>query len=203
MSTIQQADAKGVVPTKVSPVKLAHVVLRTIDKFDEMVAWYETVLNARKIWHNPGASFLSYDDEHHRIAIVESPGIKERDGRYVGLDHIAFTYADGEDLLNTFARLKSEGIEPFGCVNHGPTTSLYYNDPDGNRVELQIDNFEDMNDATQLMTDRYETNALGTEFDPQEAYDRMLAGEDVREITRVPDVIGPPDMALVGKLLSS
>ncbi len=70
MSTIQQADAKGVVPTKVSPVKLAHVVLRTIDKFDEMVAWYETVLNARKIWHNPGASFLSFDDENVSIAIV-------------------------------------------------------------------------------------------------------------------------------------
>jgi len=26
-------------------------------------------------------------------------------------------------------------------VNHRPTTSMYYRDPDGNRVELQIDNF--------------------------------------------------------------
>lgn len=197
-AALQQPDAMPV-----SPAKLAHVVLRTIDKFDAMVEWYRTVLNARVIWQGPGASFLSYDDEHHRIAIVQVPGLKERDGRYVGLDHIAFTYENGEQLLNTFARLKASGIEPFASVNHGPTTSMYYQDPDGNRVELQIDNFENMDDATQLMTDRYETNALGTEFDPQDAFDRMRAGEDVRDLTRVPDTVQSMDMALVGKLLSN
>ena len=40
------------------------------------------------------------------------------------------------------ARLKGEGIEPYWCLNHGPTTSMYYKDPDGNKVELQIDNFD-------------------------------------------------------------
>jgi hypothetical protein len=32
-------------------------------------------------------------------------------------------------------------IRPFYSINHGPTTSLYYTDPDGNRVELLVDNF--------------------------------------------------------------
>jgi catechol-2,3-dioxygenase len=38
--------------------------------------------------------------------------------------------------------LKGAGITPFVSVNHGLTTSFYYRDPDGNGVELQIDNLE-------------------------------------------------------------
>ena len=36
--------------------------------------------------------------------------------------------------------LEEVGIQPHVPVQHGPTTSLYYRDPDGNMVELQIDN---------------------------------------------------------------
>ena len=43
--------------------------------------------------------------------------------------------------MSSYARLKGLGIEPDACVNHGVTTSLYYADPDGNQVELQVDNF--------------------------------------------------------------
>jgi hypothetical protein len=38
-------------------------------------------------------------------------------------------------------RKKDMRIRPFYSINHGPTTSLYYTDPDGNRVELLVDNF--------------------------------------------------------------
>src|SRR5687767_14288046 len=98
---------------KVRPVKLAHVVLRTRDKYDEMVRWYQTVLNAEIIFDAPGSAFLSYDDEHHRIAIGRMPNLAHPKEPAVGVDHIAFTYADIEDLLHTYARLKAEGIEPF------------------------------------------------------------------------------------------
>jgi hypothetical protein len=45
------------------------------------------------------------------------------------------------DLVQLAFLNQRSGIRPFFCVNHGPTTSMYYRDPDGNRVELQIDNF--------------------------------------------------------------
>lgn len=35
--------------------------------------------------------------------------------------------------------------------NHGPTTSLYYRDPDGNQIETQVDNFETAEEATAFM----------------------------------------------------
>ena len=46
-----------------------------------------------------------------------------------------------DELLDTYQRLKSDGIVPHGCLDHGMTTSFYYVDPDGNSVELQCDNF--------------------------------------------------------------
>jgi catechol-2,3-dioxygenase len=134
--------------TAISPRKLAHVVLRTKSNFDAMVKWYCLVLGTKIVFNAGRLIFLSYDDEHHRIAIASSEDLAELPPRSAGLDHIAFTYEDIDSLLTTFARLKKVGILPYCSVNHGPTTSLYYHDPDRNRIELQVDNFADMTDAT-------------------------------------------------------
>ncbi len=58
------------------PVKLAHVVFRT-GRYDEMRAWYRTVLNARVQFEDAFLTFPTYDDEHHRIAIGNLPGAEE------------------------------------------------------------------------------------------------------------------------------
>lgn len=187
----------------VRPGKLAHVVLRTRDHLEEMIEWYRTVLAADMIYRNERIAFLSYDEEHHRIAIAGGPDMAERPHRAVGLDHIAFTYDRLADLLATYARLKGEGILPFCNVNHGPTTSLYYLDPDDNRIELQIDNFEDMHDATDLMVDRFDVNPVGVEFDADEWIERLNAGERAEEIVRLPAEQAPPTAQLITRLRSS
>src|SRR6266436_8852114 len=162
----------------VSPRKLAHVVLRTKSNLDAMVQWYCVVLGAQVVFNAGPIVFLSYDDEHHRIAIAASGALAERPLRSAGLDHIAFTYEDIDALLTTYARLKQVRILPFVCVNHGPTTSLYYNDPDQNRIELQVDNFADMNEATTLMQEQFSINPVGAEFDPEELLARLRSGAD-------------------------
>jgi catechol-2,3-dioxygenase len=43
--------------------------------------------------------------------------------------------------LDAYTRLKKMRIEPVIPVDHGPTTSFYYEDPDRNSVELFVDNF--------------------------------------------------------------
>ena len=94
--------------------------------------------------------FVSYDDEHHRVAFIDpgplaekapSEGKTARAGGEVGLHHMAFTYAGLDDLIDNYLRLKELGIRPHRCVNHGVTTSMYYYDPDRNQVELLVDNF--------------------------------------------------------------
>src|SRR6185503_3091823 len=83
------APARG----RIAPTKLAHVVRRTA-RFEEMVAWYETVLAARTVHTDGILAFLTYDDEHHRIAIARIPGLEEAPAMHAGTDHIAFTHAD-------------------------------------------------------------------------------------------------------------
>src|SRR5258707_10715514 len=98
---------------RVSPAKLAHVVLRVRD-LPVMRDWYKTVLQADVTQETAVLSFLTFDDEHHRIALIAFPGIEERgDTMRVGMYHIAFTYARMRDLLQTYERLRDAAITPF------------------------------------------------------------------------------------------
>ena len=40
------------------PVKFAHVVYQT-RRFDEMIAWYERVFEARTVYRNPALAFMT------------------------------------------------------------------------------------------------------------------------------------------------
>src|SRR6202030_1495801 len=133
--TVQRAT------TTITPAKFAHAVLRTT-RFKEMIEWYRTVLGAKIMYENNFLAFMTYDDEHHRIAIAAFPGVVERAPHAAGLDHLAYTYASLGDLVATYERLKAAGITPAVTINHGITTSMYYRDPDGGKVELQIDNYD-------------------------------------------------------------
>ena len=87
------------------PSKLAHFVVRT-PRYEETVRWYQTVLGARVVFSNPMLTFMTYDDEHHRVAVINVPGIPDARRKPAGIDHIAFTFATLGDLLHTYRRLK-------------------------------------------------------------------------------------------------
>ena len=107
----------------ISPAKFAHFVLRT-GQFDRMVAWYQTVLAARIVFREELLCFLSYDDEHHRLALINIPGLPVRHPDAVGTDHVAYAYSSLGELLSTYRRLKAAGILPHWPINHGVTTSM-------------------------------------------------------------------------------
>ena len=109
----------------IRPIKLAHVVLKT-SRFAEIVAWYKQALSAEAAFENDMIAFLTYDDEHHRIAVLNIPGLGPRQAGASGVHHIAFTFGSLGDLLGTFERLDKKGIKPVFCTNHGPTTCLLY-----------------------------------------------------------------------------
>src|SRR5712671_3675594 len=130
----------------VSPSLFAHFVLRTSNR-DPLRDWYLKVLNARQVFENEYISFITYDDEHHRVAFVLAPGLKKAPDDSWGLAHVAYTLADLGQLLSTYRRLKADGIVPVRAINHGPTVSMYYKDPDSNQVELQVDAFRTKQEA--------------------------------------------------------
>lgn len=152
-----------------SPTKLAHVVYMT-NRFDEMISWYERVFEAKVQYQNPAIAFLTYDDEHHRFAFtnmsVFNPNGTDTESS-IGVNHVGYTYANLADLLETYDRLKQLGITPYWRIHHGLTLSVYYRDPDGNRMEFQVDCFANADEARVFMhSDAFAANPIGVEIDP-------------------------------------
>lgn len=178
----------------VSPRKLAHVVFRT-SRYKEVIDWHKTVLNAQVAFSNDFLTFLSYDDEHHRVAIINMPNLEPRPATAAGLHHVAFTFASLGDLMATYVRLRDLNIIPVFMINHGPTTSLYYEDPDTNNIELQIDNYDSIEDATAFFySDAFAENPVGVEFDPEDLLARFKAGESEADLKRRPNA-GPKGLS--------
>lgn len=151
------------------PARFGHIVLRT-GRFKEMVAWYKTVLNAEPMFENKVVAFLTFDDEHHRVAIANAP-ITPRDAAAEGVAHYAYLFNSLTELMTRYAELRAQGITPTYCTNHGFQFSLYYRDLDKNEVELGCDIF-----ATREALNEWFSNGLfaknfyGYDFDPEMAY---------------------------------
>ena len=170
----------------VSPDIFAHFVLRS-SNLPALRQWYRTVLNARIVHDDGTICFLTYDDEHHRLAIVNVAGLHAPDAQCWGLAHVAYGYRRLGDLLATYRRLKQEGIVPYRPINHGPTVSMYYKDPDGNAVELQVDCFPTKEEASAfLQTEAFRQNPIGVAFDPEEMVAAYEAGVPEEELMKRP-----------------
>ena len=178
-----------------SPTKLAHVVYMT-RRFDEMLSWYQKVFEAKAQYQNPALAFLTYDDEHHRfafanMAVFNPNGVETNVAAGVGVNHVGYTYSNLGDLLETYDRLKQLGITPYWRVHHGLTLSVYYRDPDGNRMEFQVDCCANAEEAHAFMhSQAFAANPVGVEIDPDVLLMRYRNGVSVETLLVQPQ--GPP-----------
>lgn len=163
------------------PKLMSHVVYRTY-QFDEMISWYQVVFGARVTSRNERLAFLTFDDESHRFAIGNLnagwPDAKStRTATLVGVDHIAYTFANVTELFSTYERLRSQGIIPYWCIHHGNTVSMYYADPDDNQMEFQVETSAAQQQAGLNAEERSKINgSIGVEFDPDYWLDRLNTG---------------------------
>jgi catechol-2,3-dioxygenase len=188
--------------SRIRPTDFVHIVYRTY-RFEAMLDWYQTVFDAHVQFQNDMLAFLTYDAEHHRFAFVNlslfDPDPKEKDRTgLVGVDHVAYTYASLRDLLENWEQLKSMGIEPYWCVHHGITVSVYYADPDGNQMEFQVESYATPEEANTFMAGPgYGENPIGVEYDPQDWLARLRAGASesdflIREVRQPVSPVGSP-----------
>ncbi|CPV69899.1 VOC family protein [Mycobacteroides abscessus] len=168
-----------------SPEKLAHVVLRT-GRVQEMTDWYLQLLDGKVAFANPMIAFITYDEERHRLAFLATGASEPPEDRHTGLHHVAFTYSSLRGLLDNYLRLKDQGLLPFWCVNHGPTLSMYYRDPDGNQIELQIDSMTNEETQDFITSEAFAANPVGITFEPEALIERFNAGESFAELVRWP-----------------
>lgn len=170
-----------------TPVLFAHFVLRS-SNVQPMIDWYSTVLNMHVVQRTEYICFLTYDDEHHRLGIVNIAGLHAPDTKTWGLAHVAYTFRNIGELLATYRRLKAQGIEPYRPIHHGPTVSLYYRDPDGNSVELQVDRYATKAEtAAYFQTAEFRKNPIGVAFDPEALARAYEEGVPEVELLAMPD----------------
>ena len=167
-----------------STPKFAHVVFQT-SRPTQMRDWYCAVLDGHTVYQDDALCFVTYDDEHHRVALITPPvQLVRKTPTTASVHHVAYTFGHLDDLLERYELLLAKGVEPAVCIAHGVTTSMYYQDPDGNFVEMQIDNFDKPEDATAYMHGpEYGADSVGPAFDPAALLDARRGGVPIQELT--------------------
>lgn len=168
-----------------APSKFAHIVYRT-HRYQEMIDWYTRVFEATMRYRDERFAFLSYDDEHHRMALVNlgaAPANQSKADKPVpGVHHVAYTWNNLDELLDTYQRLKKMDILPVSPVRHGMTLSMYYADPDGNGLEFQIDLLDPAAADEFMHGPVFARNPRGESFDPDELVARYESGKSVDDL---------------------
>ncbi|MFZ1120769.1 MAG: VOC family protein [Candidatus Binataceae bacterium] len=127
----------------IHPDRIGHIVLK-VRSLERSRPFYTEVLGLEVMKELPEVKMLflaSNRRDHHEIALAEvgeSAGAPKPGD--VGLAHCAFRLKSQEDLLAAYREFKQRGVPISFTVNHGVTRSIYFLDPDGNQLEVYVDN---------------------------------------------------------------
>jgi catechol 2,3-dioxygenase-like lactoylglutathione lyase family enzyme len=78
--------------------------------------------------------FLSLDaDEHHQVILVSGRPEKIP---FNPINHLAFRVRDLGEVRMAWRRIQGENVSEIRPVTHGNAWSLYFRDPEGNRLEI-------------------------------------------------------------------
>jgi catechol 2,3-dioxygenase len=122
--------------------ELGHVVFYVRD-LGASVAFYRDVVGlgvAGRVFGGR-AALLTGGRSHHELLLIQvgdAPGPLH--GRRLGLYHVAWKVGDSLDALReALDRVRDHGATVDGLSDHTVSQSIYLRDPDGNEVELFVD----------------------------------------------------------------
>lgn len=116
--------------------KVGHVVLAVSDP-EASAKWYADVLGMEIMHYNDKGqmAFLSFGTQHHDIAVVKGPENAKLGS--MGISHTAMQIEGGlDELKELYQKIKGKGVEIDFTTDHGLSQSVYFFDPDGNRLEI-------------------------------------------------------------------
>jgi catechol 2,3-dioxygenase len=124
-------------------IKLAgigHVLLRVADE-EASKRFYCDVLGFRVAEQDPehGGVFMTLGDGFHAIDLTQHPAPQsaaQPERGQLGLVHIAFKVASYAALREAYTHLLNCGVMIQRAVDHVCQRSVYFNDPDGNGLEI-------------------------------------------------------------------
>jgi catechol 2,3-dioxygenase len=178
-------DAARRVPLSMSHIGLyVHDLPRMEDFYTRVLGF--TVTDRGKV-RGADIVFTSWDSkDHHQVALVSG---RPKDLAYNHINQISFRVVSVEDLQTVWKRVKSEAdVTDMRAMDHGNAWSLYFRDPEGNRLEVFCDTqwyieqpcIEELDlslpaDQIRAKSDAFCRNAPG--FKPIEEYQAEIAAK--------------------------
>jgi catechol-2,3-dioxygenase len=120
--------------------RIGHVALRVSDE-ERSRAFYRDVLGFDVSENDPehGGTFMTLGDNFHTIDVFPTPDVENaqrpKNGQ-IGLFHIAFEVGSYADLRGAYCTLQEHNVAISHCTDHVSQRSIYFSDPDGNRLEI-------------------------------------------------------------------
>ncbi len=122
-------------------ITFSHVGIYVTD-LDQMVDFYTRFLgfvvsDRGGTTSGGGIVFLTRDvNEHHQFVMASG---RPADLSFNVVNQISFRVDSLRTLRQMHAALKNEPVTDLGPISHGNALSVYFLDPEGNRIELLID----------------------------------------------------------------
>jgi catechol 2,3-dioxygenase len=123
--------------------ELGHVVFYVRD-LQRSLRFYQELLGLELsgLTFSGRAALLTGGRTHHELLLIQvGPADGPPQGRRIGLYHVGWKIGDRlEQLKDAKQRAEALGFPIQGLADHTISRSLYLRDPDGNEVELYVDN---------------------------------------------------------------
>jgi catechol 2,3-dioxygenase len=120
--------------------RLGHVLLRVAD-LERSKKFYTTLLGFEVVEEDPqhGGVFMTLGTDGHTLDLFPAPdptAVPAASRERAGVHHIAFQVDSENALRDAYFTLEDAGVEVVRAIDHVSQKSIYFDDPDGNRLEI-------------------------------------------------------------------
>jgi catechol 2,3-dioxygenase len=127
----------------IHPDRIGHLVVK-VRNLERSRRFYTEVVGLELMKDLPELKMIflaSNRRDHHELALAEvGEHASAPNPSDIGLSHFAFRLKDMDDLRAAYLELKKHDVPISFTVNHGVTRSIYFLAPDGNQLEVYVDN---------------------------------------------------------------